>query len=226
MKQYIATDDRIKYMKKNTYKRNPKWKRRLPIRILLLLLMLSSIVLSVLVTKDNPFIAAGMLPYNERASHVYSTAEYVLSYISCIGLFGFVPGMIYFIYRYVLKTSCKGAVAWMSNEAIVLTDTELQSFYHDKRQDVSTMMEVVFPYEEIKEVCWNEWYERFEIYGVSNVTHFIDYERDKADKRYTNKKNLKYPYFIEWVYPAEQADDFKREIEQRTGVIVKTISEH
>lgn len=221
MKQYKVDSQRTKYIKQISYQRHPRWKKRLPLRIFFLALFLGSFIFSYIITKNHPFLADSMITYSERATHVYSTGEYVGSYIGCAFLMGVCPGMLYFIYRYISKTRCKGGVAQKSQQTVILTDLELKSLFHIKGTESNTMTEVRFPYNDIKRIVWNQYFERYEIYGIATTLHYIDYAADKVDHRSTDKDNLKMAYHIQWVYPENQIQDFKREIEQRTGLKVE-----
>lgn len=224
MHQYVESKERVRHLRKTIYKVHPKWKKRRVVRLVLLLILLLCLIASLLCLRS--VISSGVIindPYQDDETYkIFSFFEYFMSIV--IGIC-FIPGMVYILYCYVLRGSCRGGLQFKMDQTLILSDTELRNIFGDRAEDSNIKTEISFPYADIKRVVWNECQQRFEIYGISTRIHYVDFERDKVDSRSKHKGNLKEPYHIAWVYPVEKLEEFKTEITKATGLPVELKTE-
>lgn len=207
-------------MRRTIYKVHPKWKKRRAVRLLLLLILLACLLVSSIClwnSMSNGFSLND--PYLQEEP--YKTICFIMLELGIC----FIPGMVYLLYCYVLRGSCRGGLQFKNEQVLILSDTELRNFFGDRATDSNIKTEISFPYTDIKKIVWNECQQRFEIYGISTRIHYIDYARDKVDSRSKNKENLKDPYHIAWVYPIDKLEEFKNELTKATGLQVELKTE-
>lgn len=219
MKQYNASKERLRELKKTIYKLNPKWKKKRGIRVFFSILLLAAFVASVFFAWKNPQIAVDSMPFEVEAVYTYGTADYISAFFTYLLIFAMIPGMIYFIYVVVLKDRCRGPIGSV-DKTLILTDTELRVIYPG---DVERNVDVI-EYKNMKRVIWNECQQRFEFFTEITMLHYIDYKRDKVDSR-SKEKYFKDAYHLYWIFPIEELDGFKQELKQATGLEIELKTE-
>lgn len=223
LQQYEASKERVRHLRKTIYKVHPKWKRRRVVRLVLLLIFLACLIVTAVCMLKMPNTDSTNVSYLQDES--YKTFTYIGDFIMLELGVCFFPGLIYILYCYVLKGSCRGGIQWKDGEFLILSDTELRNFFSKRGNDSNIKTEISFLYTDIKRIVWNECQQRFEIYGISTRIHYIDYARDKVDARSKNKENIKMPYHIEWVYPIDKLEEFKNELVKATGLQIELKTE-
>lgn len=213
MKQYNASKERFREIKKTIYKLNPKWKKSVGIRIFFRILLLAALIVSVIFAWKNPQIVADSMSYQIEAGYTYSTADYISAFFIYLCIFVMIPGLIYFVYLMVSIGRCRGTIG-SPGDVLISTDTELRVLYPGYvERDVD-----VIEYKKMKRIIWNECQQRFEFFTEVTKLHYIDYKKDKVDSRYKDTNFLKNAYHLYWIFPIEDLDGFKQELKQATGL--------
>ena len=224
MQQYEVSKDRLRYLRRTIYKVHPKWIKRRVVRVTLFIVFVVCLIITAIYTLKEPIGALTFVPYQERDTYIYTTADYISQLLIMEIAVCLFPGLIYFLYRLVLKVRCTGAVGRIG-EVLVLSDTELRNIYHDTGYGDNAKYEIIFSFGDIIKIVWNECQQRFEIYGVYTKIHYVDYARDKVDSRLNIKDNLKIPFYLYWIYPIDKLEGFKNELINATGLHIELKTE-
>lgn len=224
MQQYKVNKDRVCYLRKTIYKVHPKWKKRRVVRLTLLIVFIVCLIVTAIYTLKEPIGALTFVPYQERDTYIYKTSDYIAQLLIMEIAVCLFPGLIYFLYRLVLKVRCTGAVGRIG-EVLILSDTEFRNIYDDTGYGDNAKYEIIFSFGDITKIVWNECQQRFETYGVYTKIHYIDYARDKVDSRLIIKDNLEIPLFFYWVYPIEKLEEFKKTLVNATGLQIELKTE-
>lgn len=221
MEQYHVDQERYHWMKKNIYKRHPKWKKRTWLRMLLYLIWLLFILFALVLTYKSPAFLANMRRPEDAVSG-YALIDYLVSGFFYLLILSILPASLALSYRAILYNTCRGTIGSHRNNTLILTEDSLRNIYHIAGQDAAAMNERAFPYKDITRILWNDYYQRFEIYGISTDTDYLDFARDKVASKRRNKGNLKEPYHLYWIF--YDRDKFISTIEAKTGLKIEVTS--
>lgn len=224
MQQYEESKERVRHLRRTVYKVHPKWKKKRVVRLVLLLILLACLIVSSICLWNS--MSDGFSSNDpDLQEEPYKTIFFIGNFILLELGICFIPGMVYLLYCYVLRGSCRGGIQFKNEQVLMLSDTELRNLFGDRATDSNIKTEISFPYTDIKRIVWNECQQRFEIYGISTRIHYIDYARDKVDSRSKCKDNLKEPYHIAWVYPMDKLEECKNELTKATGLQIELKTE-
>ncbi|WP_167955708.1 hypothetical protein [Anaerosporobacter faecicola] len=218
MRQYETDRKRLKYLRKTIYKVHPRWKSSRFARFMLLAACISCTIFSI--------YWINKMTNTELTRENYYGYEQVGDTFIVAGGCCFLLFLAYVISTYVRKGRCLGALQLKIDEVLLLTDTELQNVYGMRNTSSRMKTEISFEYNDITRIIWNECQQRFEVYGISVKTQYVDYISGKVDHQSKNTGNLEEPYHIYWVYPVEYLEEFKSEIVKATDLQIewKTIA--
>jgi|GEM_PF-3375087 len=221
MEQYNINKERYEWMKKNIYKRHPKWKKRAWVRYLLYGFNILVIGMAINLAYQHP----GFLDIYRQPNEItraYTLTDYLASGIFYILAFNIFPTAVALSYRALLYNTCRGSVGSHRNNVLILTETSLCDIYHIAGRDVQTMNETQFPYGELKRIVWNEYNQRFELYGATIDTDYLDFEKDKVESKRKSKSNLTTPYHLYWIF--DDRDKFMESIEAKTKLKIEMVN--
>lgn len=217
LKEYAVNDQMQWELSKRQLKRHPKWRKSQWTRRILLTLCIIAPIAGVIFALTNPGIA-----FRELDGSV-ANIDNVLNMCFCILVFSMFPGIITLTYFAVLRGKCFDESNYKSNETLCLTDDGLQNiFLPSDETNSNAMFEEQMPYDGMDRLVYNEYHERFQVFGKLKSIKYLDYQKGTIDYQEEHKSKKGYSRSFYAYY--ENFEDFMNTVSEKSGLKIKHIN--
>lgn len=200
MKEYSVDLMLKKKIQKTQYKKHPKWKKRLWVRIIL---GIFSILMGV---------------YGLVSIEAESLIEAVIMNFGMMTLLGTIP---WIIYTKVLQNSCMCVVDYREDDSIIMDENGLKYLYHPSNaNNRKSYQRLEIDFENITKLIFNKYHERIDIYGKHCEVWINNIENSKKSKRKNvNKQGTRIRLYLYF----DDNEEILRVIEKNSPVSIEII---
>jgi hypothetical protein len=187
LKEYAVNGGLQWELSKRQLKRHPKWRKSRWIRRILLTLCIVAPIVGVFFSLSNPGFA-----FRELDGSV-ADIDNILNICFSILFFSVIPLIITLPYFAVLRGKCFDESNYKSNETLCLTDDGIQNvFLPSDEMSSDAMFEEQMPYEGMDRLIYNEYHERFQVFGKLKSIKYLDYQKGTIDYKEEHKSKKGY----------------------------------
>lgn len=221
MEQYNLDKKLYKWMRKNIYKRHPKWNKRKWVRFVLYGIIMFSVLIALYISFQSPTVLNGMrLPHEITGE--YTFIDYLVTALLLTMVLPVFPVIATFSYCSFLRRTCRGKLDNYTDTTVILSEESLSDIFRLVGDELGEKTVFEFPYESMEKIVWNDFYQRYEINGVNITTNYSNYEEGKVSRKKKDNWYLqKEAYHLYWIF--YDRDKFESSIEERTGLKIRNI---
>lgn len=217
LKEYVVNKTRRWDLAKKQVKRHPKWKKRKWVRWTLLTLCTAAPIVGVSFALTNPGIV-----FRELDGSV-ANIDIILNICFSVLVFSMFPGIVTLPYFASLRHTCFSESNYKLQETLCLTDEGIQNVYHPlSATESSCANQESMPYSGMVKLVYNEYHERFEVFGKLKSITYINYERNVVDYAENHEANEGYSRRFYAYY--ENFEDFMNTVSEKSGLPIEYIN--
>jgi hypothetical protein len=122
-----------------------------------------------------------------------------------------------------LRHTCFDESNFKLRETLFLTDKGIQNVFHPLDESESNyMIQEIIPYDEIVKLIYNEYHERFQVFGKLQITRYLNYERNVVDHKIDYQAQDGYSSRFYLYY--ENSEDFMNTVSEKSGLPIEHIN--